>query len=136
MNSSGIAGSLRTILFTDAVTCLACGLLMAGASGPLAALTELPLELLRYAGLSLFPIAAFMLIVGARATHRTPLVWLVVLGNAVWVAASVWLLFSGLVTPNLLGKAFLALQAGVVLVLTVLETEALVGSGSRQARAA
>jgi zinc transporter ZupT len=109
---------------------------MAGAGGPLAALTELPLELLRYAGLSLFPIAAFMALVGARATHRAPLVWLVVVGNAAWVGVSAWLLFSGVVTPNLLGKAFLALQAGVVLVLTVLETEALFGGRPRHVGAA
>ena len=124
MTFSDFSGSLRKILFADALTCAACGVLMAGASGVLAELTRIPQGLLSYAGLSLFPIAAFMAFVAARATHSAPAVWLLVAGNAAWIAASVWLLFSGAIAPNLLGKLFIAAQAAVVLALTVLETEA------------
>ena len=128
--------NLRKILFTDALTCAACGALMAGASGPLAALTQIPAALLLYAGLSLFPIAAFMAFVGQRARRSAPAVWLVVIGNALWVLASVGLLFSDAIAPNLWGKAFIALQAGVVLVLSVLEAEAFVAQGSQRVSAA
>jgi len=41
-----------------------------------------------------------------------PLVVIVIAGNAVWTLASIGpLLFSGAVTPNLLGEAFVAIQA-------------------------
>jgi hypothetical protein len=127
---------LRKILFIDALTCVACGALMAGASGPLATLTQIPAVLLLYAGLSLFPIAGFMALVGTRAIANAPAVWLAVAGNALWILASVWLLFSGSITPNPLGKTFIAFQASVVLVLTVLETEALVARLPKRVRAA
>lgn len=115
--------TLRRILFLDALTCLGCGALMSLASGPLGTFLSLPVGLLRYAGLSLFPVAAFMAFVGARATQSAPAVWVVVLGNALWVLASFGLLISNVVSPNLLGKLFIGGQAAVVLLLTVLEAE-------------
>ena len=115
--------TLRRILFLDALTCLGCGALMSLASGPLGTLLSLPAGLLLYAGLSLLPIAAFMGFVGARATQSALAVWLVVLGNALWVFASIGLLVSDAVSPNLLGKLFIGGQAAVVLLLTVLEAE-------------
>jgi len=39
------------------------------------------------------------------------LVLIVIVGNAAWTAGSVALLFSGRVTPNLLGEAFVVIQA-------------------------
>ena len=39
------------------------------------------------------------------------LVWLVVAGNAAWTLASIALLFSSLITPNLLGEILVAAQA-------------------------
>ncbi|HEX6246036.1 MAG TPA: hypothetical protein VFZ61_34165, partial [Polyangiales bacterium] len=66
---------LRKILFIDAFTCFATGVLMAGGSEFVAGLTHIPAELLRYAGLSLFPIAALMAYVGKRASDSAPLVW-------------------------------------------------------------
>lgn len=127
---------LRKILFIDAFTCFATGALMAGASDALAALTHIPAGLLLYAGLSLFPIAALMAFVGKRASDRAALVWLLVVGNALWVAGSVWLLLGGAIAPNGLGKAFLALQAVVVLVLTVLEAETFLAPSAARVRAA
>ena len=40
-----------------------------------------------------------------------PLVLIVIARNAAWTVASIALLFSGAVTPNLLGEAFVAMQA-------------------------
>lgn len=113
--------ALRTVLYLDAATCLACGALMTLGASPLAALTHLPAGLLLGAGASLFPIAAFMAFVGARATRSLPALAAVIGGNVLWALASVWLVFGGAVAPNTFGTVFVLGQAAVVAALTVLE---------------
>ena len=54
---------------------------------------------------------------------------MVVLGNALWVVASVALPVSGVLAPNLPGWICLLAQAGVVALLAVLEFEAAQRSG-------
>ena len=112
---------LRTVLLIDAVTCVATGLVMTLDAPLLAGLTQLPPELLRSAGLSLFPVAAFIAFVATRAELPRTGVWLVILGNAAWVAASLWVIFGGAVSPNTFGYAFVAFQAFAVAVLAELE---------------
>ena len=112
---------LRNVLLIDAVTCIATGLLMILATGLLANLTQLPPELLRTAGLSLFPIAAFIAFVATRAELSRAGVWLVILGNVGWVGASLGVLLGGAVSPNILGYAFVLAQALAVAVLAELE---------------
>ena len=112
---------LRTILIADAVTCIATGALMTLAATPLARLTSIPPALLFYAGLSLFPIAAFMALVAFRPILSPPAVWLVILGNVGWVAGSAALMVTGWIAPNGLGYAFIALQAVAVAILAKLE---------------
>lgn len=111
-------GFLRNVLRADAVTCLACGLLMSAAARPLGELLELPPALLRYAGLALFPIAAFMAWVGARALRAPLAVATVIAGNLSWVIGTAWLMLGDVVAPNTLGQLFLAAQGLTVLVLT------------------
>ena len=41
--------------------------------------------------------------------------------NALWVVASIGILVAGLVTPNMLGVAFVIAQAAAVLLFTVLQ---------------
>jgi len=79
----------------------------------------LPAALLFYAGLALLPIAAFMAWVATREQPPLAGVWLVILGNAGWVAGSVALLF--LVSPTALGYAFVIGQAAIVAGLAELE---------------
>ena len=112
---------LRQVLLADAATCLAAGALMTLANGPIAGITAIPQGLLLYAGLILFPIAAFMLFTATRATMHPAAIALIVAGNAAWVAASVWLMLGGVVTPNGWGQAFIGAQAAVVALLTLLE---------------
>ena len=112
---------LRNVLMLDAATCVATGLLMALGADFLAGLTLLPPELLRPEGLSLLPIAAFIGFVATRARLPRAGVWLVILGNAAWVAASLWLLFGAAISPNALGYVFVAVQALAVAVLAELE---------------
>lgn len=114
---------LRTILLLDAATCAVMGAALALGAAPIARLTDIPPGLLLYAGLSLFPIAAFIAIVAMRPVPAT--VWLVILGNLGWVAGSLLLLVSGWIAPNGLGYAFVAVQAIAVAVITKLEHGAL-----------
>ena len=110
---------LRRVLYIDAATCVATGALLSLDSSPLAPMLGLPAELLFYAGLSLFPIAAFMLWVAMRRDIPRPGVWLVILGNAGWVVGSIALLFAYYTT--VLGLAFVIAQAVVVALLAELE---------------
>lgn len=112
---------LRNVLLIDAATCMATGLLMSLAARSLADLTQLPPDLLRSAGLSLIPIAAFIAFIGTRRALSPAGVWLVILGNVGWVAASFWVLFGGMTSPNTLGYAFVVFQALAVAVLAELE---------------
>jgi hypothetical protein len=122
---------LRTVLLLDAATCLLTGVLMKIAAIPLAELTEIPAPVLLYAGISLFPVAAFIALVGAIPSIPVAGVWLVIMGNACWVAASLWLMVSGAIGPNALGYAFIAGQALAVAVLAALEYAGLQRLGVR-----
>jgi len=116
--------SLNALLGIDAVTCLGMGVLLVAASGPIAVLTEIHPQLLFWAGLLLFPTAAFMAVF-ARA-HHVPAwaAFVVIIGNLLWASASIALPLAGLVVPNVLGWVFLIAQAAVVALLTLLEWQA------------
>jgi hypothetical protein len=66
---------------------------------------------------------------GTRQAMPKPLVVIVISGNAVWTLASIALLFSGAVMPNLLGEAFVAIQAIAVGALAELQYLGLRKSG-------
>lgn len=128
---------LRHVLLADAATCALTGLALTSLARPLAELFRLPAALLFYAGLALVPIAALMAFVGTRAEPPAPWVRLIIAGNAAWALASFALLVTDLVAPNALGAAFIALQALVVVCLTVLEvksslSQGLLGSADRR----
>jgi hypothetical protein len=122
---------LRTVLAVDAATCGVMGLVLIIGAGFIAGLTGLPAALLLYAGIALLPIAAFMAIVASRPTPPAAGVWLIVLGNIGWIAASVLLILSGWVAPNALGHAFVLVQALIVAGLSWLEYGALSGTAAR-----
>jgi hypothetical protein len=119
---------LRTILLVDASACLIMGTALVAASGVLAGVLNIPAALLFYAGSSLFPIAAFMAFVGLRSPIPQTGVWLIVLGNLGWVAASVALLVTNWIAPNGLGVAFIAAQAAFVAIMAWLEHGGLRGA--------
>ncbi|MBM2292891.1 hypothetical protein JQX09_17175 [Sulfitobacter pseudonitzschiae] len=113
--------SLQSILKLDAATCAAMGALLALVSAPVSALTQISAPLLFWAGLVLFPVAGFMF--ACAQARRVPM-WatgLVVVGNGLWVLASLALPLAGLIAPNALGWLFLVGQAVVVLVFAALE---------------
>lgn len=91
----------------------------------MAALTAIPAAILFYAGVALLPSAAFMAIVATRAADSRPAVWLIMVGNVLWVIASLWLITGGWIAPTVLGQAFVAAQALAVAALALLEYTAL-----------
>lgn len=128
MNSSSVVATerltpnpLRSVLLIDAATCGMFGVLLGAGAGALSPLLGLPEGLLRYAGLSLFPIAAIMAFVALKAPRQPVAVWSVVAGNAGWILGSVWLALGGAGVPTTLGVVFLLAQALVVALLTTLE---------------
>ncbi len=105
---------LRRALLADAVVSGAMALLLTFGAGILTSLLNLPEALLLESGLFLIAYAAFVGLLGSRAAMPKALVLLVIVGNALWTLASVALLMSGAVSPNLLGMAFVVMQAVAV----------------------
>ena len=105
---------LRRAILADAIFSGASALLLSLGADALAPLTGLPGALMRETGL--FLVAYTMLVgwLGTRQSMPKALVGIVIAGNAAWTLGSIALLFSGAVTPNLLGEAFVAAQAIVV----------------------
>ena len=81
------------------------------AAGLLAPVLHLPDALLRETGLFLIGYAALVGWLGTRSSVPNVLVLIVIAGNAAWTLGSIALLFSGAVTPNLLGELFVVAQA-------------------------
>jgi CHASE2 domain-containing sensor protein len=102
---------LRRAILADAIFSGAAALLLTFGAGMLAPLLNLPDALLREAGLFLIAYAALVGWLGTRQSMPKALVVIVVAGNAAWTMASIALLFSGWVDPNLFGEAFVAAQA-------------------------
>ncbi len=112
---------LRRAVLADAVFSGASALLLSLGAGALAPLLNLPEALLRETGLFLIAYTALVGWLGTRQSMPKPLLWIVIAGNAAWTAASIALLFSGAVTPNLLGGAAVAMQAIAVGVFAELQ---------------
>jgi len=80
-------------------------------AGVLAPFLNLPEALLRETGLFLIAYTALVGWLGTRQSVLRALVLFVVAGNAAWTLASIALLFSGAVNPNLLGDIVVVAQA-------------------------
>lgn len=118
---------LRRVLLVDAATCVLAGLVMAAGAKFVNGLTAIPTGLLLPAGLILFPVAAFMAFVATRAQVSRGAVWVVVIGNAGWVAASLFLMLGSAIAANGLGQIFIGAQALAVALLTLLEYRGVTG---------
>ncbi len=112
---------LRRAILGDAIFSGASAVLLTLGAGELAPWLNLPEALLRETGLFLIAYAALVGWLGTRQAMPKPLVVIVIVGNAAWTLASVALLFSGTVMPNLLGEAFVVLQAVIVGALAELQ---------------
>ena len=112
---------LRRAIQADAVFSGASAVLLTLGAGALAPLLSLPEALLSETGLFLIAYTALVGWLGTRQAMPKALVVIVIAGNAAWAVASIALLFSGTVTPNLLGEAFVVVQAIVVGALAELQ---------------
>ena len=102
---------LSRALLADAIFSGVSAVGLALGAGMLAPFLNLPEALLRESGLFLIAYTALVGWLGTRQTMPKALVAIVIAGNAVWTLASIALLFSGAVTPNLLGEVAVAAQA-------------------------
>jgi hypothetical protein len=112
---------LRRAILADAIFSGVSAVLLTFGAGALAPLLNLPEPLLLETGLFLIAYAALVGWLGTRQAMPRAVVMIVIAGNAAWTLASIALLFSGAVTPNLLGEAFVAAQAIVVGALAELQ---------------
>ena len=120
---------LRRAILADAIFSGVSAVLLTFGAGELAPLRNLPEALLRETGLFLVAYAALVGWLGMRPSIPKPLIAIVIAGNAAWTVASIALLFSGAVMPNLLGELFVAVQAIIVGVLAELQFIGLRRSG-------
>jgi hypothetical protein len=102
---------LRRALLADSVFSGISALGLTLGAGAFASLLNLPEVLLRETGLFLIAYTALVGWLGTRQAVPKALVVLVVAGNAAWTIASIALLFSGAVSPNLLGEIVIVAQA-------------------------
>jgi hypothetical protein len=112
---------LRRAIQADAIFSGVSALLLTLGAGALAPWLNLPEALLRETGLFLVAYAALVGWLGTRQSMPRPLVVIVISGNTAWTLASIALLLSGAVTPNLLGEAFVTIQAIAVGALAELQ---------------
>lgn len=115
------ASFLRRVLWLDAATCIACGLLLTLGARALEAPLGLPAGLLLGAGLVLFPVAVLLAWIARQPTPPAGWVWFVIAGNLLWAADSLALLFTPWVAPTTLGVVFVAGQALAVIAISGLE---------------
>lgn len=121
MQSIRPSALLRRILLVDAAFSAVSGLALSLGASLVADLSGLPHRLVLGAGLFLLPYAAFVGYLGARADLPRALVWLVVIGNALWTIESLVLLVSGQASPTTLGVAFVLAQALAVAAIAELQ---------------
>jgi hypothetical protein len=102
---------LSRALLADAVFSGVSAVGLTLGAGALVPFLSLPEALLRETGLFLIAYTALVGWLGTRQSVPRAPVLLVVAGNAAWTLASIALLFSGAVNPNLLGEIVVVAQA-------------------------
>jgi hypothetical protein len=102
---------LRRALLADAIFSGVSAVVMTLGAGALASFLHLPEALLRETGLFLIAYAALVGWLGSRPSVPKVPVTIVVVGNAAWTLASIALLFSGAVSPNIPGEIVIVAQA-------------------------
>lgn len=119
--SMNVSPFLRNVLYADAAISGAAGLLMIVGAPTLGPLLELPVDLLRWAGVLLVPFVAMLILVARRSSVPRLALFDIVALNGAWVIASVGILLSGAVSPNVIGYAFVIAQAIAVAALAALQ---------------
>lgn len=111
---------LRTTLKVDAANCLGIAALVMPAATALEGPLGISGSYLTAAAAPLVPLGLFILWLGTRPEAPAGLVWLVIIGNIAWTAASL-IAAEGLPSITPLGQAVVAGQGLAVLVLAMAE---------------
>lgn len=111
---------LRTILKLDSASCLGMAALVLPTAGALEQPLGVDAGALSAAAASLIPIGLFILWLGTRREAPPALVWLVIIGNLGWTAASL-MAAVGLPGITALGQAAVAGQGLAVLAIALAE---------------
>jgi hypothetical protein len=112
---------LRRSLQLDAVASGALGILLLVAGPTLDDLLRIPMAVLVSVGLFLIAYAASLWIIGPRHHVPVPAVWAVVIGNLLWVAASLVVVVAGWWSPSAAGTALVLAQTAAVVLFAVLQ---------------
>ena len=96
MTSIRASSFLRRVLNVDALISGASGVAMFALADVFASLLQLPVDLVREAGIILLPFAAFVGFAASRQEPARLAVWAIIAMNILWVVDSILLLFSGL----------------------------------------
>ena len=112
---------LRNVLLLDALASGATAIILLGGAHMLSPLLDMPQSLLFWAGAALVPFVLMVLAVSRRQTVSRAMLVEIIAINALWVVASFGLLVSGVVSPNLLGIAFVSAQAIAVALFAELQ---------------
>jgi hypothetical protein len=102
---------LRRVLLADAVFSGVSAVSLTSSAAPFAQLFELPETLLRESGLFLILYTALVGWLATRKVTAKSGIAVVIAGNAAWTVASIALLLSRAVNPNLSGEIVVVLQA-------------------------
>lgn len=111
MQTFKLSNFLRYVLFADAATCTVSGIAMAFGTSLLAPLTGLPVSILFYAGIGLFPFVGLLIFLASRREVSPAAIWTVIVINVLWTLDSFLLLASGWVEPTMFGYVFVVFQA-------------------------
>lgn len=114
MRLSNLSHFLRRVLLADALISGTSGLMMLMFAHSLHELLGVPVELLRYSGISLLPFAALLIYLATRKHLARQIVWVIIACNALWAIDSLVLLLTNWVAPTQLGYAFIIAQALIV----------------------
>lgn len=112
---------LRRVLWLDAATGVATGLLQFGFADALAPLLGLPANLLSWSGAALGVFVLFIAWIATRKNIPAGAVWLLIGANGLWVLGCLGLLASSLVAPSVFGVSFLITQVITVGLFVELE---------------
>jgi hypothetical protein len=124
---------LRLSLNLDALASGALGVLLAAAGAVLDGLLGIPAATLVPVGVFLVAYATALWYIGSRPQVSRPAVWVVVVGNLGWVAASVVAAAAGWWSPTALGTVVLLAQAAAVALFAELQFTGLRRAGAANA---
>lgn len=121
MQTIQVSKLLKNVLIADAIGGVASAALHLVGGAALASMLALPQSLLTGSGIFLAGYAVVLFALALRRTLPKAVIWAVIGGNVAWSLIAVDIALMGVVSPNAMGLAYLAVQALAVLGLAVVE---------------